>query len=474
MEASIQRVPLGVPQLDSVIEGGLPKGSLILLAGTPGSGKTAFGAKFLYEGIAAYGEKGIYVSFAEAHDAFFAELERNGVDFKKSEEEGKFAFLDLLTSKSEGIATTTQLIVDAVTDLGAKRLVVDSFSAMAQAFPQVIEARSILHTILGKVIRQAGCTTLLIVEVPVGSERLGLGIEEFVADGVLRFSQREVDGRILRILDIHKMRGTKIGKREHLFTLDHGFRVLTPFDATILNDGHSFEPIQSDTAHRSTGIKGLDMMLGGGFRRGSHNLFEVSEDVSLEALTGFLAPIITNAIKSGDQVICLPVDGMFPEELQFSLKNHLGAEGLGAFHLFDITGRGAPNTVNMGGATVLQPFDTFWKTCRRLGKTPSGSILSIFGFDSLEARFAKELQAMQGLISETIAKVRNAGDILVSIARPYSNTLRQLSGASDSHFRLTEYDGVLCLSGVKPRTDYYGVAVGVSQTHHEVGLVEVS
>ncbi len=52
METSLQRVPFGIPELDSVIEGGVPKGSLTLLAGTPGSGKTAFGAKFLYEGRA--------------------------------------------------------------------------------------------------------------------------------------------------------------------------------------------------------------------------------------------------------------------------------------------------------------------------------------------------------------------------------------------------------------------------------------
>ncbi|TMI15945.1 hypothetical protein E6H33_05420 [Candidatus Bathyarchaeota archaeon] len=45
-----QRVPTGIPELDDVIEGGLPKAGLFLVAGTPGSGKTAFSAKFLYEG----------------------------------------------------------------------------------------------------------------------------------------------------------------------------------------------------------------------------------------------------------------------------------------------------------------------------------------------------------------------------------------------------------------------------------------
>jgi hypothetical protein len=41
---------------------------------------------------------------------------------------------------------------------------------MAQAFKDTIEARSILHNIFTKLVRQMGCTTLLIVEVPTGSE----------------------------------------------------------------------------------------------------------------------------------------------------------------------------------------------------------------------------------------------------------------------------------------------------------------
>ncbi len=321
-------------------------------------------------------------------------------------------------------------------------------------------------------IRQAGCTTLLILETPIGTERVGLGIEEFVADGVLRFSQKEVGGGVFRILEVQKLRGTRIGRREHLFTLEKGFRILKPFDPSCLK-GHTFEVLQGQASHSSTGIRDFDAILGGGLRRGSHNLLEVGEDVSLEALMGFLTPIISNAIKLGDQAVCIPVDGMFPEEIQQSLKGHLGDAGLASLRIFDITGRNAPQTISLGGATVLQPFDTFWKTCRRLRKSSGSHVISVLGFDALEARYAKELQAMQALISETIAKVRSAGDIMVSIARPFSNSLKQLGSASDTHLRLSQYDGVLLLSGVKPRADYYGVSVEDTREHCEIRLVPV-
>ncbi len=466
-----RRVPTGIPELDNVIEGGLPKAGLFLVAGTPGSGKTAFSARFLYEGIIK-GDKGIYVSFAEGRDAFFSETARSGLDFARADEAGMFLYMDLLTVKNEGIPAVIQSIVDAVLDFKASRLVIDSFSAMAQAVPHLIEARSILHTILGKVIRQAECTTLLILEVPMGTSMLGLGIEEFVADGVFRFTQKEIDGRVIRNLVIHKLRGTKIGRREHLFTLDGGFRLLAPFDASQANNGHSFPVIKNTASHSSTGIKDLDLILGGGLKRGSHILLEVGEDVSIPSLMSVLKPIISNTVKSGDQVICLPVNGMYPEELLESLRKSV-PEAPASLQIFDITGKGGPNTVDLGGATVLQPFDMFWKTSKKLRK-PENHLVSIIGFDALEARYAKDLPAMQGLIIETIAKVRNAGDIMISIARPFSNTLRELASASDVHLRMAQYDGVLCLLGIKPRTDYYGVSLSDKTAHPEIQLIQVS
>ena len=59
------RVPTGINSLDALIEGGFPRGSLILLAGNPGTGKTIFSMQFLFKGAEDYGESGIYVSFAE-------------------------------------------------------------------------------------------------------------------------------------------------------------------------------------------------------------------------------------------------------------------------------------------------------------------------------------------------------------------------------------------------------------------------
>ena len=69
---SIKRISTGVDNLDSIVEGGFPRGSLTLLAGNPGTGKTVFSAQFLWVGAEKYDENGVYVSFAEKGKHFIA------------------------------------------------------------------------------------------------------------------------------------------------------------------------------------------------------------------------------------------------------------------------------------------------------------------------------------------------------------------------------------------------------------------
>jgi len=54
--ANGRRVATGVEGFDGFVEGGFPQGSMILLAGTAGSGKTIFAAQYLYHGMSRFNE----------------------------------------------------------------------------------------------------------------------------------------------------------------------------------------------------------------------------------------------------------------------------------------------------------------------------------------------------------------------------------------------------------------------------------
>jgi circadian clock protein KaiC len=201
------RVPTGIAGLDDLIKGGFPRGTLILLAGSPGAGKTIAAAHYLYHGAKNLNENSIYVSFAERRKFFFDNMKKFGLDFESLESNGKFKFLDMITTREEALSSTFDMVLREVLAIDAKRLVIDSFSAMAQAFERKIDARILLH-MLDKLMRQTGCTTLLLVEVPRGSKTLGLGFEEFVADGIIQFETINEKEGIRKRAVILKMRGT--------------------------------------------------------------------------------------------------------------------------------------------------------------------------------------------------------------------------------------------------------------------------
>ena len=201
------RVTTGIKGLDDLLEGGFPRGSMIILAGSPGSGKTIASAQFLYHGATKCDENSVYVSFAERKEVYMDNMAKFGFDFLGLEKKGKFKFLDIATTREAAISETLNVVIREALSIKAQRLVIDSFSAMALAFEKKIDARVVLHA-FEKMMRQTGCTTLLLVEIPTGNSRLGLGFEEFVADGLILFET--IDGKtgIKKRAIIRKMRGT--------------------------------------------------------------------------------------------------------------------------------------------------------------------------------------------------------------------------------------------------------------------------
>ncbi len=201
------RLETGILLLDEMLEGGFPRGSLITLAGRPGTGKTIFGSQFLYQGGLA-DEHGMYVSMLEARRPYLRNMARLGFDFEALERKGCFRFLEMPTLTAEGLPAIWEEIVRKVEDDRIVRLVIDSFTAMAQAFATPGDLRVFTHMLLGKIIGGTGCTTLMITETPANNGS-PLGVEEFIADGVVHFYLVPVAGEArVRYVEITKMRGT--------------------------------------------------------------------------------------------------------------------------------------------------------------------------------------------------------------------------------------------------------------------------
>ena len=79
------RIPCGIPGFDELIEGGIPVGSIVLLAGNAGSGKTLF-SSHLINSNAKIG-KALYCGFFEKKENLISNSLKFGIDLKKFEQE---------------------------------------------------------------------------------------------------------------------------------------------------------------------------------------------------------------------------------------------------------------------------------------------------------------------------------------------------------------------------------------------------
>ena len=84
----------GIHGLDEILNGGLPKHTLTLLAGTSGTGKTIFSFQWLFDGV-KHGENGIYISVTEP--LFMAVRNVESMEFydRKAIEQKKLRVLDI-------------------------------------------------------------------------------------------------------------------------------------------------------------------------------------------------------------------------------------------------------------------------------------------------------------------------------------------------------------------------------------------
>jgi circadian clock protein KaiC len=197
----------GIPSLDKIIDGGFNKGDVIVVAGQPGAGKSTLGMQFIYNGAVQHDEPGIYASFVESATKLRRDMLKFGWNLSEPEQGGKLSLLDLVQSASaRGVEANLAEVISSIKTIGAKRLVVDSLSAILTYIHSRSEARSFI-SMMSKMLENTGCTTILILEIPWGKREIGMGFEEFLADGLIILESSLDGAKVRRRIYIPKMRG---------------------------------------------------------------------------------------------------------------------------------------------------------------------------------------------------------------------------------------------------------------------------
>ncbi len=207
------RVKTGIPGLDELIGGGLPKGSLTLVSGACGTGKTIFAMQYIVKGIMDHDEPGVLVSFEQEPEALSLKMKRFGWDLKGKK---RLRLMGGPLDKIMGLgkragAKPEDLIeemIEVVEEIKAKRFALDRASEFSEMFPDKLAYRSGLAE-LGRMLKEHDCTSILTSQVGEGSTGVsGTGIEELVADGVILLHLPDKSYGRGRFIEIRKMPDT--------------------------------------------------------------------------------------------------------------------------------------------------------------------------------------------------------------------------------------------------------------------------
>jgi len=226
--SEIARVKSGIPGLDEVMEGGLPRNYAYAVVGPPGSGKSVMGAQFLYRGATQYGENGVYASLEEPTHSIANTMLRFNWNLFDLESQGKLVLLDASPHQDQpnaemkirgGSVGTEKFDLDGLLgaiaharkNVAAKRCVIDSLMSLETVYSAHSSFRfRLLHFL--RALSELELTTLILSESPSPVIREH-GLDSILANGTFLLHNVTEGNAVNQMLEIPKMRGVRVQRR---------------------------------------------------------------------------------------------------------------------------------------------------------------------------------------------------------------------------------------------------------------------
>ncbi|MCW1296920.1 MAG: AAA family ATPase [Candidatus Parvarchaeota archaeon] len=239
----MERVPTGIKEFDELIEGGFPKGSIVLLTGVPGSGKTIFCLQ-VAKNFAERGKKVLYLNIdGETAEGLALQAEMLGMDIKELIKKKR-----LIIQRVKDLKNFKKEIKNYVKS-GVSMIVLDSLSGALPSLynPKEVEKYLLFQetTVMGVLdpnfalriiiseifdfFRELKLDIAFVVTDKVeGQEGLSRdAISEFIADGIIDFETLGIAGAFNRTIKILKLRKTDHHKEPVTFEIGKGGIIIT-------------------------------------------------------------------------------------------------------------------------------------------------------------------------------------------------------------------------------------------------------
>ena len=271
------RCKTGISKFDQLLGPGIPSGSSLLIGGVAGTGKTVLLLEFLYRGATLFGEKGIIFSFEETEERLRATGRGLGWNLDEQIAKGMIQIVFIPQPQIQ-VEQDLLMIQQRIQEFGARRVAVDSVSVFLHktADPKTVREKVFQ---LCSIIQNASAVGFFATDIPYGSQQISrFGVEETVVDGVVLLTATAEGFERQRYIEVYKLRNTAHMKGRHNMVIGEGGIGLFPrYDA---QEGAELPPPSVVTDQRlSSGITGLDALLGGGFLERSVTLVSGSAGI---------------------------------------------------------------------------------------------------------------------------------------------------------------------------------------------------
>jgi circadian clock protein KaiC len=315
----LAKAPTGIPGLDAITGGGLPRGRPALVCGGAGCGKTLLAMEFLVRGASEFGEPGVFMAFEETPDELSQNVRSLGFDVDALVARGMLLVDHVQVDRSqieesgdydlEGLFIRLGSAIDAI---GAKRVALDTLEVLFASFGNEGILRAELRRLF-RWLKDRGVTAIITAERGDGTLTRH-GLEEYVSDCVILLDHRVVEQIASRRLRIVKYRGSSHGTNEYPFLISEAGIEVLPITSVGLDHPASTERL-------STGVPALDEMLGGrGLFRGSTVLLSGTAGTGKTSLAAQMAEA---ACRRGERCLYLAF-----EESRAQLVRNMRSIGL--------------------------------------------------------------------------------------------------------------------------------------------------